>query len=510
MDEGLPYYGGTAPETFAYIALDSSANIFFSGATQSTILPNAISQPSGAYVDATHNGSNDLFIFKLDSSGGAGSILWSTYYGGSGFDRPQAMYIEPTGDKLTIVGYGSSSFPLVNLSGAYNATSGTSFILQFDSQLAVSWSTLFGTNSSIQDVDGDGNGTLFMVGTISPNGSVPYVNPGGGAYFNTNNSAFDAFIVRFNQSDTITWCTAFGGTSSDEGFALVVSGKDFYVSGSTTSNFLSFPLQTQPGEYIDITVNSNNPDGWIARFAVTGVKKWCTYWGGMGLDYLLDLACDDNGYIYALGTTLSPTSTLDLYATGNSYYQTNQFVSSEALIVAFNPQNQQTWATCFGGNKVESGNAITTFGNNKIYIAGYSYSLPATYPWAYPNQVANEWLDTLKTNFNQYTGYMARFDISAISVGFANEPNEANSILNLFPNPTTGIFTLQVKGLTGEDVSIKVYDILGQELINRNIANNFGTLQEQLDLSALSNGVYMVAVEVGNRFVKTERIIKQQ
>ncbi len=502
------YYGGTAAETFATFVLDSSANIYFCGTTQSSILSNATNQPSGAYIDASHNGGNDLFFFKIDSSGQ--NLAWSTYYGSAAFERPQAMYIEPSGENLTVVGVGNSTFPLVNLAGAYNSTSGSSFILQFDSQLAVKWSTLFGNNSSIQDVDGDGSGTLFMVGSTQPNGSVPYVNPGGGAYFDNTNSAWDAFIVRFNQADTITWCTAFGGSSSDNGYAIVVSGKDFYVSGSTTSNFLSFPLQAAAGEYIDVNVNSNNPDGWMARFAVTGIKKWCTYWGGMGLELVLDLACDDNGYLYAFGTTDSPTNSLDLYATGNSYSQANPFFSSEAFIVAFNPQNQRTWATCFGGNRYESGSVITTYGNSMIYIAGYSYSLPTTYPWAYPNQVPNEWIDTLKTNVNQYTGYMARFDITAISVGFTDEEVYSNTLFSIYPNPTAGVFTLQVNEVKGEDVCIKIYDILGQEVFNRNFANYYGTLQEQIDLSILNNGVYMVTVQVGNRFVKTERIIKQQ
>ncbi len=104
---------------------------------------------------------------------------------------------------------------------------------------------------------------------------------------------------------------------------------------------------------------------------------------------------------------------------------------------------------------------------------------------------------------------MARFDITAITVGFADEQFVSNSNFIIYPNPTSGNFMVQMAGLNGEDVRITVYDVLGQIITDRNCVNNFGTLQQQLDLSNVSNGVYMVTVQVGDRLVMTNRIIKQ-
>ncbi len=503
------YYGGTAAEGFINMTIDSTDHIYFCGATASTSLPNAQNQPAGAYVDPTHNGSNDLFIVKMDSTGGAAGILWSTYYGGGLAERPNGIFVSPSGNYLTIIGIGNASFPLVNRAGAYNSTTGQNFILQFDNLYATKWGTLFATNGFINDIAGDGSGTLFIVGSnAGATGNLPLFNPGGGAWFD-NNAQADAFICRFNQQDTVTWCTGFGGAGSDDGFAIVATSKDIYVAGHTSSTSATFPLQFQAGQYIDSVINVNNPDGWIARFAVTGVKKWCSLWGGAGVESIYDLACDDNDNVYVHGLTISPTNTLDIYATGNSYSQGNPFFSNESIILAFSPQNTRTWSTCFGGDKVESGLSLATSGHSKLFITGYSYSLPATYPWAYPNQVANEWLDTLKININQSTGYMARFDITAITVGFADEQFVSNSNFIIYPNPTSGNFTVQMAGLNGEDVRITVYDVLGQIITDRNCVHNFGTLQQQLDLSNASNGVYMVTVQVGDRLVMTNRIIKQ-
>ncbi len=503
------YYGGTQAESQAHIDLDSSANIYFCGQTKSTVLPMAPVQPSGAYVDATHNGDNDLFLFKLDSTGTLNGLLWSTYYGGSAFDRPADLWVNSWGTRLVITGVAGTGFPTVNKINAYNNTSGGNFILEFDAQLDTNWCTHFLSNGVVSDVCGSqGAGQDFYIlatsyGTAT---NFPLVDPGGAVHYDsilTNK----ALIMRIDVNDTVRWGTAFGGSGTTAGTAITCNAKDIYVVGHQSGIAAAFPLMYSGNEYIDNVCNINNPEGWIARFSVIGVQKWTTLWGDGGMEMMYDVVVDDQENAYVHGTTWSGVN--DIYATNNTYLA-GMYVQQDAVILAFDPYNQRTWTTCFGGNQFENGFSLAVVGHSKLFIAGNSSSLPATYPWNYPNLVPNEYLDINKTSTTEQTGYMARFSLDSVStVGFTEHSYNSGSFL-VFPNPSSGNLTVQVSDLQGEDVQIVVTDMLGQVVMDRKTTNNFGTLQEPLDLQLMSNGIYFVTVIVGDKVPMTQKVIKQE
>jgi hypothetical protein len=67
--------------------------------------------------------------------------------------------------------------------------------------------------------------------------------------------------------------------------------------------------------------------------------------------------------------------------------------------------------------------------------------------------------------------------------------DEAMGTVNVFPNPTAGIFTVE-RGVAYGDVAVQVVNIQGQALINTTWNNGENSLR--LDGSALPNGVYFV------------------
>jgi hypothetical protein len=67
--------------------------------------------------------------------------------------------------------------------------------------------------------------------------------------------------------------------------------------------------------------------------------------------------------------------------------------------------------------------------------------------------------------------------------------DEAMGTVNVFPNPTAGIFTIE-RGVAYGDVAVQVVNIQGQALINSTWNNGENSLR--LDGSALPNGVYFV------------------
>jgi hypothetical protein len=71
------------------------------------------------------------------------------------------------------------------------------------------------------------------------------------------------------------------------------------------------------------------------------------------------------------------------------------------------------------------------------------------------------------------------------------EENTSASI-NVFPNPTSGMFTLSLGASASSDLTVTVSDVAGKVVLNGNIPS--GTNQVTFDASALSSGVYSVKI----------------
>lgn len=82
-----------------------------------------------------------------------------------------------------------------------------------------------------------------------------------------------------------------------------------------------------------------------------------------------------------------------------------------------------------------------------------------------------------------------------------DELTKDNSMINVYPNPSTGQFTVTVEN--AGDVEVKVGDILGNTM-NVTVVDNFNG-KYSVDMSAVADGVYFVQVKNGN-FYATKRI----
>jgi PKD repeat protein len=77
-----------------------------------------------------------------------------------------------------------------------------------------------------------------------------------------------------------------------------------------------------------------------------------------------------------------------------------------------------------------------------------------------------------------------------------------NSMLNVYPNPSAGVFTVEVSD-AGEDVSIAVVDVLGN-VLQVNVEDNLNG-SYVIDMSGVSDGVYFVQVKNGDYYA-TKRV----
>jgi len=88
-----------------------------------------------------------------------------------------------------------------------------------------------------------------------------------------------------------------------------------------------------------------------------------------------------------------------------------------------------------------------------------------------------------------------------------DEPGEVLRDLRVFPNPTSGLLELSLDLERATDLDAEIYDLTGRRMITRALGRQL-RLNEQLDLSALPNGVYLLRIRAGDA-ARTVRVIKQ-
>ncbi len=83
------------------------------------------------------------------------------------------------------------------------------------------------------------------------------------------------------------------------------------------------------------------------------------------------------------------------------------------------------------------------------------------------------------------------------------EENTDQEKLSVYPNPSTGTFTISMITLTQSEVKISVKNILGKEVFTIDRYSIDGSLTQVIDLSKESIGIYFVHIEVeGNQMIK--------
>jgi hypothetical protein len=74
--------------------------------------------------------------------------------------------------------------------------------------------------------------------------------------------------------------------------------------------------------------------------------------------------------------------------------------------------------------------------------------------------------------------------------------------LNVFPNPSTGLITLEFNQYSGENCEVSVSNLIGTEVFRMNLTGNMS----QIDLSNQANGVYFLKIVLDDKLF-TKRII---
>ena len=87
---------------------------------------------------------------------------------------------------------------------------------------------------------------------------------------------------------------------------------------------------------------------------------------------------------------------------------------------------------------------------------------------------------------------------STVSVeSFTNIEEKPTTELMVFPNPTENMATISFEGIQGSDVSIELYNLLGELIVSENYTSQSNFDYYNLDVSTVNNGIYNLVFKVG-------------
>jgi hypothetical protein len=356
------YIGGNGGDQGTGIAVDAAGNAYVTGLTASTDFPTT----PGAF-DATHNGSSDAFVAKLDATGS--TLLYSTYLGGTGDDRGFAIAVDAGGSAYVTGVTRSANFPTTP--GAFDTThNGITAFDAFVTKLnptgtALVYSTfLGGTGADLaQGIAVDSSGSAYVTGqTRSANFPT---TPGA---FDTTLNGLDAFVTKLNATGTaLVYSTFLGGTLDDAGNAITVDAAgNAYVAGIATSP--DFP--TTPGAFS--TTNALGAgDAFVTKLDAAGATLvYSTFLGGSGSDAVLSIAIDAAGNAYLTGSTNSPN-----FPTTSGALDTTLSGVNDAFVAKLDAAGATLlYSTYLGGGGSDAGLAIALDPQGNAYVTGNTSS----------------------------------------------------------------------------------------------------------------------------------------
>lgn len=373
------YLGGSNFEFPEGIAVDAAGNAYIVGATASTNFPTT----PGAFQTSFGSGTRHAFVTKLNASGG--SLVYSTYLGGSTFENGTAIAVNASGNAYVTGQTTSSDFPTT--AGAYQTVIGGSsdaYVTEFNAAgSALIYSTYLGGSSAESGfgiaIDGAGNAYVGG-GTFSTNFPT---TPGAYQTSFVGAGPEDAFVTKLNASGSALVYSTYVGTIDESGVPITIDGAgNAYITGYTAST--SFP--TTPGAY-QTTFGGGIDDAFVTKLNAAGSGLvYSTYLGGGGRDQGQGIAVNGAGDAFIIGLTDSTS----FPTTPGAFQTTYGGGGLDAFLTKLNALgNNLIYSTYMGGSGSDSGLGVALDALGNAYISGRtgSTNFPVT-PGAYQTALA--------------------------------------------------------------------------------------------------------------------------
>ncbi len=271
------FLGGKGNDEGLGIAVDGTGNVYVAGTSD-----NSWRSPVHPY-----SAQEDAYAAKLSPNG---TLLWSTFLGGSGHDWGRAVAVDGNGN--------------VHVSGQSDATWGSpvrpftyppsgwqdAFAAKLGPGGELDWNTFLGGNGEDtgHGIAVDGTGNVYVVGDSSGTWAE------WGAPVRPYSDA-DAFAVKLSPVGDLSWNTFLGGAGVDGGNAIALDGDgNVYMAGFSLATWGS-----------PVRPHTTDADAFAATLGASGELAWNTFLGGSGIDVGNAIAVGATGNVCVVGYSTS-------------------------------------------------------------------------------------------------------------------------------------------------------------------------------------------------------------
>jgi hypothetical protein len=294
------YLGGSYGDWVNGVAVDSAGVAYLTGGTLSADFPTtAAAQPAfGGGICFRQDPCSDGFLARLSADGG--TLLYSTYLGGSDEDRADSIAVDRAGNAYVAGVTRSFDFPTRRAIQAAHAGGQYSydvFVAAYDPSGVQSYSTYLGGSGEDQEPQiavTSAGGAIVAGQTFS--GDFPTrsaVQPGYGGGRCGDAACPDTFLAALAPGGELTYSTYLGGSAGARLAGLMPDADSALIIVATTSPNFPVPLpgsSCSGGRYAALTFA---PDGRVARSAAFSL--------GDASAGVRDIARDSSGALYIVG-----------------------------------------------------------------------------------------------------------------------------------------------------------------------------------------------------------------
>jgi hypothetical protein len=222
----------------------------------------------------------------------------------------------------------------------------------------------------------------------------------------------------------------------------------------------------------------------VVKYDPSGNVLWSSSpAGGTAHDFGMGCSTDANGNITVVGSFASASITF-----GNITLTNGTSGYADVMIVRYNPSGNVLSAQSVGGTYIDYGIDCATDPSGDVIITGAFESSSLAFGSI--------------TVTNAMSGYYDMF-IAKLDVVASVEEITKNDWVNVYPNPSSGVFKLESSMFSVENA--EVYDVLGNLLLQKTLNSKQGTL----NLSGVNSGVYFLTLKTEQGIIKKKLILQK-
>lgn len=499
------------------MAVDNAGNFYIAGGFQG-----ANFDPSGPGFNLTSLGKSDVVVAKYSATG---SFIWAFNIGSyTNFDydeKDMANAIATDGSgNVYVAGNLEGVRADVDPFGTHIFYPSGSFVAKYNTNGSFGWIAATGDDRfTASGIVVDNGGNVFVAGSTSGldrvevhkynsngieswsfniNGSANRTPHGNAIILDDENNFYitgtldgstvgslqitngNMFIAKYDSSGNLQKAYGFDVA---EGNGLAYYDNHIYVVGNGEGDFDPLP-----------PVANYSGKSFVAKFTTNLELTWVRMFDGGGNDFALntkDIAVDYQGNLFVSGD-FSDSIDFNPTSPGGEIISTSR---NNGFLASFTKDGDFRGVHNLASTQDVSVEDVTVNSNGDIFLTG-SFSGIADFDFL--SGAVN------LTSAGSKDIFLTWYGNSWVGIANLNKIEKHN----IFPNPNTGSFTIQLEARTEDEIQVEVLNILGQSVYQTNPEKAIGQFSVSIELKDATSGIYLVRLKVG-KAIANQKIIVQ-